>query len=467
MNAINEAISYILTFKAYIMLPMILFVFSVIFNMPASKAFKSSLTIGIGFIGIFIVFGYFVESIGPAIKSLVQRTGVQFDVFDAGWPSLAAIAWSYKLVPLLMLLLLAANIIMLLLRLTRTLNIDIWNFWHFILVGALVYESTGNIALSVAATLTAGIIVLKLADWCAGLVRKFAGLTGVTISTISAVAYLPLGIIGNSLLERIPFLNKINADPGAIKKKIGVLGEPMVIGFITGTLLGIASGYALKETLELAFCTAAVMYILPIMARILAEGIMPISESMKKFLKTRFPKMGEANIGLDVAVIVGNESIIVTGLLLMPVSLVLAFILPGVKFVPLGDLANIIGSIPFIVIASRGNIIRSVIISIPVIIGKLYVASYMASSYTNLALKTGFDFKGYDGPITSFLDGGNLLRFWIIKTFEGRMEALLFMPLIVLFMYVAARYSSEQAPNRHYETDVLTIEVKRERVKNY
>jgi PTS system galactitol-specific IIC component len=124
----------------------------------------------------------------------------------------------------------------------------------------------------------------------------------------------------------------------------------------------------------------------------------------------------------------------VTGLLLMPVVMMLAFLLPGVKFIPLGDLANIVYAVVMITAATGGNIVRSFIISIPVFVGKLYIASNMSVFLTNMGRSVGYKLQGYNGDFTSLLEGGNIFRFWILRMFQGRLWALLFIPVVILLL---------------------------------
>lgn len=39
------------------------------------------------------------------------------------------------------------NVAMLALNKTRTVDVDMWNYWHFALAGTLVYYSTGSLFL--------------------------------------------------------------------------------------------------------------------------------------------------------------------------------------------------------------------------------------------------------------------------------------------------------------------------------
>lgn len=435
MEAIIKAINYILGFQAYVMLPIIIFILAIVFGIKIKEALKASLTIGIGFIGIFTMFNFFISVVGPALEALIKRTGIHYNVLDVGWPPMATITWGFKLAPILLVILLVLNIALLLLNVFDTANIDIWNYWHFIFMGAMVYNVTGSLIFAILAAVITDIVTIKIADYCAKDVQGFIGIKGISTPTLSGAVYYPFAKIMNIIIDKIPGLNKVEADPEYIKEKLGIMGEPMIIGLVLGVILGLASGYDLKKILEVGFSIAAVVYILPMMSGILTKGLMPISDGMKEFLHKKAPNLKEKHIGLDLAVLVGNQSVIVTGLLLMPISLLLAFIVPGVNFIPLGDLPNTIGFAAMLVVACRGNIIRGVIVCAPLLVGKLIVASRLASVYTTIAKSVDIKFTGYEGQITGFLDGGNIFRFWLLRVFEGRLWALIVIPAVVWMIY--------------------------------
>lgn len=441
METIRQAALFFLGFKPYVMLPVIIFILALVFRIKLRTAITSAFTIGIGFIGIFIVFDYFVAIINPVIQALVERTGLKLNILDAGWPPLAAITWSFGFAPLFILLIMVVNLVLLLTKLTKTVNIDIWNYWHFIFAGALVYNETKNILLSSLATAVISIITLKLADFSAPMVNKFSGMEGISIPTLSAAAYFPFGIIGNTLIDKVPFINKIDANPEKMKEKLGLAGEPMIIGFVLGIILGISGGYDIKKITELSFGIAAVIFILPKMANIVGTSLIPISDGMKEFIKKHFPSIGKTYIALDVAVLVGFPSVVVTAILLMPVALILALVLPGVKFIPLGDLVNIMGSVALVCVATKGNVIRSFLIGIPIVAIHLYTASGMASIYTELASSVNYKLENYQGIFTSFLDGGNVIRVWLVNLFSGNYYALLLLPVFLLMFFFTWKLS--------------------------
>lgn len=444
MHIFNNAVMYFLSFKSYVVLPVIIFILAMVFRIKLSIAIRSALTIGIGFIGIFMTFDYFVKIIYPVVQALISRSGLHVNVLDVGWPPLAAITWSFKLAPILLVIFMVTNIIMLILKLTKTVDIDIWNYWHIILASAMVYNVTKSSLSAIISAIMAFILVLKLAEWSAPMVNKFSGMNGICIPHLAAISYFPFALLGDKLIDRIGGLNKLNANPEEIQKKLGILGEPMILGFLIGIALGIGGGYDVKQVSELAFGFAAVIYILPKMCEILGSSLIPISEGMKEFINKHFPDMGETYIGLDVAVIFGVPSVVVTTLLLIPVALILSFILPGINFIPLGDLTNLMVPVAIVCVATKGNIIRSFILGIPIVIGNLYIASNMSGFFTNMAKTANYKVAGYNGAFTSFLDGGNFFRAWFVKLFSGNLIAIGLIPVAAIFIYLACKITKKE-----------------------
>ena len=54
-----------------------------------------------------------------------------------GWPA-AVVAYNAVSRAFIIRLHLAVNILMLLTKTTRTVNIDLWNYWHFAFIGAII-----------------------------------------------------------------------------------------------------------------------------------------------------------------------------------------------------------------------------------------------------------------------------------------------------------------------------------------
>ncbi|ELO7712747.1 PTS galactitol transporter subunit IIC [Salmonella enterica] len=435
-HTLYTVVQYVLGFGPTVLLPLVLFFLALFFKVKPAKALRSSLIVGIGFVGIYAIFDILTSNVGPAAQAMVERTGISLPVVDLGWPSLAAITWGSPIAPFVIPLTMLINVAMLALNKTRTVDVDMWNYWHFALAGTLVYYSTGSFVLGLSAAAIAAIVVLKLADWSAPLVAKYFGLEGISLPTLSSVVFFPIGLLFDKIIDKIPGVNRIHIDPENVQKKMGIFGEPMMVGTILGVLLGIIAGYDFKHILLLGISIGGVMFILPRMVRILMEGLLPLSEAIKKYLNAKYPGRDDLFIGLDIAVAVGNPAIISTALILTPISVFIAFLLPGNKVLPLGDLANLAVMASMIVLACRGNIFRAVITAIPVIVADLWIATKIAPFITGMAKDVNFKMaEGSSGQVSSFLDGGNPFRFWLLEIFNGNIIAIGLIPVLALIIY--------------------------------
>ncbi|WP_304412816.1 MULTISPECIES: PTS galactitol transporter subunit IIC [unclassified Serratia (in: enterobacteria)] len=452
MEKIFAAVQFVLGLGPTIMLPIIIFIMAMCLQTGFSRALRSALTIGMGFIGIFLVFGLLIDNLGPAAKEMVSHTGIDLPVVDLGWTPLAAIAWASQIAPFVVPMTIGINILMLTLNWTKTVNIDVWNFWHFSMVGAMVYGVTGSFMFGLLIAGITAALTLVMADWCAPMIQKYFDLPGISLPTLSSVIFFPIGVLGNLILDKIPGVNKLNADPEQIQKRFGVFGEPMMLGVILGAGIGLLAEYDLKGVLNLAMSLGAVMLIMPRMVKMLMEGLLPLSDAVRTFLRKRYPNRHDLYIGLDIAVAVGHPSVLSTALLLMPVGVLLSVILPGNRLLPLGDLANIWVPISMVVLACRGNIARAFIIGIPCLAMNLYVASAAAPILTKIAKGMNFPINT-DGEISSLLDGGNPYRYWAVRVFEGNYLAIALIPVIFLLCMWLYRVTKKQLQDEEQAED--------------
>jgi len=415
MEAILRVFEFIKALGAPVMMPIMIFIIGLILGARPGRAFRAAVTIGIAFVGINLVIGLMWESLSGAAQAMVERTGVTLDVVDVGWPSAAAIAFAGMVGTWIIPLALGVNLVLLFAGVTKTLNIDIWNFWHFAFTGGLVYAGTGNVWLGLAAAALNAAIALFLADWTAPAVQDFYELPGISIPHGFSAAYVPLAIPLNMLLDKIPGIKGWEADPDAIRRRLGVFGEPIVIGVALGAIFGILAGYDLKGILTLAINLGAVMLLLPTMVKILMEGLIPISESAREFMAKRFAGR-EFFIGLDSAILIGHEAAIAIALILVPITIALAIGLSAIglnRILPFADLAVI----PFLVCMmnpiTRGNIVRGTIIGAIVIAIGLILGTTIAGLFTDAAVNAGFEMPPEATMISSICDGTNPLT-WAV-----------------------------------------------------
>lgn len=411
MQALSNGIKFLVDMGPSVMMPVIITILGLALRQSFGKAIKSGLTVGFGFVGINLVIGLFFQFMAPAADAMVKRLGLNLTALDVGWPAGAAIAFGTQIGALIFIIGILTNLVMLFLRLTKTLDIDIWNYWHWAMSGSLVYFATGSLGLGIIASVLHAAFTLKMADWTAPRVQETFDFPGLSISQGWAMASVPVVYPLVWLVDRIPGINKLQADPESIQKKFGVLGQPTVIGVVLGVIIGIAAGLNLQKTLQLGVSMGAVFLLMPRVVGILMEGLTPLAEDAKTFLQ-RYSKGREVYIGMDSALLIGHPATLATGLLLVPITLLLAVILPGNRLLPFGDLAGTTFFAVMITPFTRGNMVKNLIVGTLLMTIIMYMGSDWAPLVTKAAASAGFAFPEGTTTITNF---GNPIAWLLVK----------------------------------------------------
>ncbi|WP_295808756.1 PTS transporter subunit IIC [uncultured Nitratireductor sp.] len=413
------------TLGATVLLPIVIFIIAVVLGAKVGKAFRAAVTIGVAFIGINLVLGLMLGSIGDVAQAIVTNTGIQRDIVDVGWPSAAAIAFGSSVGLWVIPIGIAVNIALLLTRMTRTLNVDVWNFWHFAFIGSLAVAATGSLVYGLAIAALMAALSLLFADWSARAVQKFYGIPGVSVPHLASAQILPIAIVINWIIERIPGINKVNISTETIERRFGVFGEPVVLGLIIGLVLGVIAYYnagdfgtILSKVLQTGMTLAAVMLLLPRMVKILMEGLLPVSEAAQEFVRKRTGDR-ELLVGLDSAILIGHPAAISASLILVPIAIILSIVLPGNRVILFADLAVI----PFIVAMTapllRGNVFRMVIVGTVTLAAGFYVANALAPLFTSAAVDSGFEMPENAVQITSVVDGFLWISYVVIAAIRN------------------------------------------------
>lgn len=424
MEVIKSIFDFLTGLGSPVMLPIIIFILSIILGQKLGRAFVSSITVGVGFIGLGLVITLLFQALGPATDALVRATGIQLTSLDVGWGVAAAIAFGTAVGSLVFIIAFGVNLIMLLLNWTKTLNVDMWNYWHYAFTGSLVYLVTGgNLLLGLIAAAIHAIVALLIGDWTANEVQGFFKLPGISIPQGWAITSVPIIKILNWIVEKIPGLRDVYWDSEAIQKRLGVFGQPIIMGAILGLLFGIlAYGInpgdmtfvdVLGKVLMLAVQMAAVMLLIPRIIAIFMEGLTPLSEAARAFMQKRFAGR-DFYIGLDSAILIGHPITIAAGILLIPITLLLAAILPGNNTLPAADLAATAFFVCMVPPLTRGNFFRSVLYGIIIMTMVLYISSAFAPLLTQIARDIGYAIPEGAVQITG-LSGGNWVA-WVLTT---------------------------------------------------
>jgi PTS system galactitol-specific IIC component len=107
---------------------------------------------------------------------------------------------------------------------------------------------TKNLILSFALAIVVEIVTIKLGDWVSPLTQKYFDIPGTSLPHTETVNWAPFNLaIEKAFLSKIPGLEKSQLDPEGIRKKVGIWGEPMMMGLYIGVFMGLLVWIVAKE----------------------------------------------------------------------------------------------------------------------------------------------------------------------------------------------------------------------------
>lgn len=401
MQVVTNIFSYIIDMGASVMMPIIFTILGLILGAKFGEALRAAMTFGVGFIGLNAVIAIMSGTISVVGQKLVDNLGFPLTSFDVGWPAGSAIAWSTEVVPFIFIAVIITNIVMIALGWTKTMDVDIWNYWHVLFIGSAILLVCGNTPLAWAFAIGQAVVMMGIifivADWTQADCAEVFGLEGISLPHIQSMCNCIVTYPLDKLIGMIPGLKDIHWTSEGIAEKLGLLGEPMVMGFIIGAILsglaqftteGMTIAAGIQQCLIDGMNVAAVMVLIPRMVALLMEGLMPISEMTQAFMEKRFPGK-ELYIGLDAAVATGHPFVIALGLLAIPIIYIEAIILPWNTVLPLTDLSALVFYVICAVLPNKGNLFRGLIETIVMMAIYLTFSTYCADVMTGLASYTG------------------------------------------------------------------------------
>ncbi len=377
-------------FGPLIVLPVVITILGLIMGMKLTQALRSGLTLAIAFVGIFLTVGLLGENMAAIGAAFAEKTGTGLDIIDIGWPAASALAYSTPVGNAIIPLGIIINIILLFLGLTKTLDVDIWNFWHQAFIGSVVTFLTGSIALGLFAAAVTLVMALWLADWSQLLIERYFKLPGLSFPHLQSAGYMMLAAPFALVLNKITFLKNLKLDPDNIRRRLGILGEPIFLGFFIGAILAALAGLPAKDVILTGINIGAVMLLIPRMVGILMEGLAPVADAARKFMQKKAADR-EIFIGLDSAVLIGSPAVIASGLLMIPIELLLAVALAplGNRTLPFIDLADGVFVTAMLVPLVGGDVLLTLILGAIVMGVGLLGATMLAPAVTDMVANAG------------------------------------------------------------------------------
>lgn len=419
MELVQSFINFTQGLGAACMMPIFVLIIGLVVRVPFKELLKAAVTVGCGFIGTFMVMNLLSEYIGPISQGLVARFNLNLDVIDVGWPVTGSFSWAVPIAPIIFVSVFALNLVLIVVGFTRTLDVDIWNYWGFMLAGAMVYYSTGSVAFGVIAALITAAITLRLADYAAPVTQHIY--PGISFPHTCAIFWMPYAKFMDKIYDKIPGFNKLNADPEYLKEKIGFFGDPMFIGLIVGGVLAALAGLDATGILTSALNISAVLLILPKMVSLLMEGLSTIAQYTQEWAQNvKFLKGKELYIGIDGGILMGRPSVIVVGVIMIPIMLVLAAVVPGNRVLPIADLAVLTSWFCWCPVAAKDNIFRGIVSAIFQGIVILLLATALTGIHDVMALQSGYVYADGIAHTSALVMGQELVPaglYWLFNLF--------------------------------------------------
>ena len=391
MNIFN----YIIQLGASVMMPVIFTIIGLCIGMKFGKALKSGLYVGVGFVGLGIVTALLTDNFKDPLQAIENIFSLNLSVFDMGWPAAASVAYNTAVGALIIPVCLGINFLMIITKTTRTVNIDLWNYWHFAFIGAVVYFVFDESLLwGYFAAIVCYIFTLVMADLTAEKFQKYYDLPGISVPQPFCQSFTPFAIALGWLLDRIPGFDKLNIDAEGLKKKFGVLGEPLVLGVIVGMIIAavahvgdyqkLGAFKVLKDVLFLGVTMGAVMELIPRITKLFIDGLMPISDKTKEVIAKKFNGK-KIHIGMSPALVIGHPTALVCTLFLIPTYIIVSVVLPGNQFLPLASLAGLFYLFPLMLPYTKGNVVKTYLIGLVALVLGLWFVTDMAPDFTKAA----------------------------------------------------------------------------------
>ena len=420
----QSVFSYVIGLGAAVMMPVIFTVLGVCVGVKFSKALKSGLLVGVGFVGLGVVTALLTSNLGPALKGMTELYHLNLPFFDLGWPAAASVAYSTAVGAFIIPVCLGVNVALLVVGATRTINIDLWNYWHFAFLGGMVYYVTGSLGWAFYAAIVLYVITLCMADFTAkGFQAYYKDAEGLSIPQPFCQSFTPFAVAIGWLLDRIPGFDKLNVDAEGLKRKFGLFGEPLFLGVIIGCGIGALKCDSWKGVvdsipgiLKLGVTVGAVMELIPRITALFIEGLKPIVEQTRGFIEKRFAGLKGLSIGMSPALVIGHPTTLVVSILLIPVILFLSVFLPGNKFLPLASLAGMFYLFPCVLPITKGNVLKTFVIGLVALVCGLYFVTNLTPAFTKAIAAANCDGiavpAGFEGGAA--LDFASALWCWTI-----------------------------------------------------
>jgi len=405
----NKFFKPILDMGAPIIMLIVLTLLALLFGVKFSKALEGGIKLAIALTGIGAIIGMLNGAFSASLAKFVENTGIQLNITDVGWAPLATITWGSAWTLYFLLVMLVVNIVMLAMKKTDTLDVDIFDIWHLSITGLLIkwYADKNGVSAGVSllvatlAVVLVGIMKIINSDLMKPTFDDLLNAPSSSPMTSTHMNYMmnPIIMVLDKIFDKFfPGLDKYDFDAAKLNKKIGFWGSKFFIGFLLGIVIGImgtphpVADVADAKTWELVI-----------------KGWLSLGLTAGVCLELF------SNIGLDWPFIAGRAEIWACANVLAPIMLIEAVLLSkvGNGILPLAGIIAM-GVTPALLVVTRGKLIRMIVFGTLLLPLFLLSGTLIAPFATELAKS-----------VKAFPEGVDKAQLITHSTLEGPVEKLL------------------------------------------
>jgi galactitol PTS system EIIC component len=403
-------------------IPIVVFILALLVRQPLAKAAEGAIKVSLGGLGMLAMSYIAITIFAPAVAGAAAALGgsaSKLNLVDVGWTN-AMMVLANPMIWFNILVFVAINIGMIMIGLTKTLYVDFPAMWRGVWTGMVVWMVTNSFLLGTAGMMLFLISDVLLADWNAKRQQEFHDYPAIASfpnSQSAAVIAAPLAW----LLARIPGLKSFDIPSGWVKKYLTFFAQPLVLGMITGTALGLLARFDILNALLVGVAASMMFHVWPMALGVMFEGWLVVNENLRNLLVKWMQGKREVYVAVDTSVLLGHPTVGVSTALMYPIAFLLSVFVPGVGLLPVISVQIIQWWMAHITGWTRGNIIHNLLICSVLVVLYGWAATAMAEPYTAWATLYGIipaDLVRAGVHVTNWDGGGDPRIFLIYKLFS-------------------------------------------------
>ncbi|MEX2784053.1 PTS transporter subunit IIC [Streptococcus sp. H49] len=441
LNIINTLFNSFIGLGGAAMMFVVLTILALFFGAKPSKALEGGLRMAVALTGMGAIISLLTEAFAPALNAFVDATGIALSITDLGWAPLAVITWGSIYTLYFAFICILLNLFLLALKVTNTLNVDLFNIWNVSIVGLLTnYYARGNLIVTSLFVLFIYTFMLLNADAMKPVIGKLLDFDEHNITTTAHPSFLiaPLAMVVNKLIDKsFPFIDKYDFDADTLNKKIGFWGSKFAIGAYLGVFIGILGQRNVSNILTLAFTGGVALELFNVVGGWFGPAIEPLSNGVQSFMAKRM-RGRKLFVAIDWPIVASRAEVWAVMNILAPILLLVSMVLPGNNVMPLGGILLTVLT-PALLIVTGGKVIRMTLIGTVLIPIYLWSATLVADFITSTSISMGNFPKGLEsGQLFTSIDSNPIEKMLAIlfgKSFATFDFASIAISLVCMLIY--------------------------------